>query len=178
MVAAFDQLMNTDIPSVAPMGTGSLADGEDVVLVLEARALRRRLRLLGRVLKALVVLGLFGSCAGIALCPGTVRFQCRSKQSEAKGNLKALYVALESYRAEHDVYSDDFAALEFTPKGAKTRYRYVVTDVVDPAPGREAGFVAWAIADDSDPLHAGDAWCIDNTNTITNLHNICEADRW
>ena len=69
MVAAFDQGMNTDIPSGAPMGTGSLADGEDVVLVLEARALRRRLRLLGRVLKALVVLGLFGSCASIALLP-------------------------------------------------------------------------------------------------------------
>jgi type II secretory pathway pseudopilin PulG len=170
--------MNTDIPSGAPMGTGSLADADDTVLVLEARALRRRLRLLARVLKGLVLLALFGTCAGIALLPGQVRFQCRSKQSEAKGNLKALYVALESYRAEYDVYSDDFAALEFTPKGAKTRYRYVVTDVVAPAPGREPSFVAWAIADDTDPAHAGDAWCIDDTNTITNLHNICEADQW
>jgi type II secretory pathway pseudopilin PulG len=170
--------MNTDIPSGAPMGTGSLADAEDIVLVLEARAVRRRLRLLARVLKGLVVLGLFGACAGIALLPGQVRFQCRSKQSEAKGNLKALYVALESYRAEHDVYSDDFTALGFTPRGSKTRYRYVVTDVVTPAAGREPGFVAWAIADDADPAHAGDAWCIDNTNTITNLHNICEADQW
>jgi len=170
--------MNTALPNGAPVGSVSVTDGEDIVLVLEARAFRRRLRLLARVLKGLVVLGLFGACAGIALLPGQVRFQCRSKQSEAKGNLKALYVALESYRAEYDIYSDDFAALGFAPKGAKTRYRYVVTDVVADAPGREAGFVAWAIADDTDPDLAGDAWCIDHTNTMTNLHNSCEAGQW
>jgi len=106
-----------------------------------------------------------------------VKFHCRSRQSEAKGNLKALYVALEGHLAEHDVYSDDFAALGFAPKGTKTRYRYVVTDVA-PAPGRAAAFVAWAIADDSDPAHAGDAWRIDHTNTMTNVHNICEVDQW
>ena len=169
--------MNTDIPSGAPMGTGSLADAEGMVLVLQARALRRRLRLLARVLKGLLLVGLFAACASLAVLPGQVKFHCRSKQSETKGNLKALYVALESHLAEHDVYSDDFAALDFAPKGHKIRYRYVVTDV-DPAPGGAAGFVAWAIADDSDPAHAGDAWCIDDTYTITNVHNICEVDQW
>ena len=170
--------MNTDIPSGAPMGTGSLADAEGMVLVLQARAMRRRLRLLARVLKGLLLVGLFGACAGLAVLPGQVKFHCRSKQSEAKGNLKALYVALESHLAEHDVYSDDFVALDFAPKGAKTRYRYVVTDVAAPAPGRAAAFVAWAIADDSDPAHAGDAWRIDDTRTLTNVHNICEVDQW
>ena len=169
--------MNTDIPSGAPMGTGSLADAEGVVLVLQARALRRRLRLLARVLKGLLLVGLCAACASVALLPRAGRFGCRSKQSEAKGNLKALYIAMQAYRADHDVSSDDFAALDFAPKGHKIRDRYVVTDV-DPAPGGAAGFVAWAIADDSDPAHAGDAWCIDDTYTITNVHNICEVDQW
>lgn len=57
--------MNTDIPSGAPMGTGSLADAEGMVLVLQARALRRRLRLLARVLKGLLLVGLCAPCASL-----------------------------------------------------------------------------------------------------------------
>ena len=165
MVAAFDQGMNTDIPSGAPMGTGSLADGEDVVLVLEARALRRRLRLLGRVLKALVVLGLFGSCASIALLPGQGRFQCRSKQSEAKGNLKALYVAEESSRADVDTYSTDPRVIEFTPRGQKLRYTYTILSATKDAFSAEARGTG-----DMD----GDLWTIDEKNALTNVSNSCE----
>ena len=32
--------------------------------------------------------------------------------------------------------------------------------------------------DGFDDAHAGDAWCIDDTYTITNVHNICEVDQW
>ena len=43
--------------------------------------------------------------AAIAI-PNFVKFQCRSKQSEAKTNLKALYVAYQGYHSEYDLYPE------------------------------------------------------------------------
>lgn len=42
--------------------------------------------------------------------PRVVKLPCRSKQSEARGNLKALYVASESYRAENERFTSDVDA--------------------------------------------------------------------
>ena len=54
-------------------------------------------------IELMIVVAIIGILAAIAI-PNFVKFQCRSKQSEAKGNLKAIYVAEESYRAERDHY--------------------------------------------------------------------------
>jgi type IV pilus assembly protein PilA len=54
-------------------------------------------------IELMIVVAIIGILAAIAI-PNFVKFQCRSKQSEAKGNMKALYVAQESYRAEFDTY--------------------------------------------------------------------------
>jgi type IV pilus assembly protein PilA len=55
-----------------------------------------------------------------------IKFQARSKQSEAKANLKALYIALKAYFQEKDTYSSFVGEIGFAPE-RNNRYRYVLT---------------------------------------------------
>jgi len=140
--------------------------------VLRAEEARRRGWLVVRVLVAVVVVLLCAIFLAI-LFPPYNRYPCRSQQSEAKGNLKALYVAEESYRVEFDVYNADTHVIGFTPfspKGAKIRYRYVVTDVDDGA-APEQSFRAWAFRIDGE---RDDLWTIDAHNDLENVVNGCE----
>lgn len=71
---------------------------------------------------------LFGCCilgtlAAIAV-PNFMKFQARSKQSECKTALKAAYTAQKMYSSEHDGYSEDPAAIGFSPDGK--RYVYLL----------------------------------------------------
>jgi hypothetical protein len=93
------------------------------------------------------------------------RFQCRSKQSEAKVNLKSLYVAQESYRAEFDKYGT-LEEIRFVPQGEKIRYEYVLVSY------DETHFVAEARGKDE---QAGDLWRIDETNKLDNVESICPS---
>jgi hypothetical protein len=51
--------------------------------------------------------------------PSFVGYGCKSKQSEAKANLKALWVAEESWKGEHGSYSRDTNAMGFAPGGGR-----------------------------------------------------------
>ncbi len=155
--------------SEASVAAVNVSDAEDVAAVLRARALRRRLRLLARVLKLLFVLAFVGMC-GLTLCPPPMSFKCRSTQSEAKGNLKALYVAEESYRAEFDHYEGDLKTIVFEPKGARIRYSYVVTDV-DNTDVSRTSFRAWAFRTAGD---FDDVWSITSNNELVNEVNGCQ----
>ena len=94
-------------------------------------------------IELMIVVAIIGILAAIAI-PNFVKFQCRSKQSEAKGNLKSIYVSQESYRAENDTYigcgSSGIAgtcvasnSLGFSPKGTKVRYNYSSSQAAGPA---------------------------------------------
>ncbi|OGQ25382.1 MAG: hypothetical protein A2138_26625 [Deltaproteobacteria bacterium RBG_16_71_12] len=106
-----------------------------------------------------------GIYAAIAI-PNFIMFQCRSKQSEAKGNLKALHVAEELYRGDKDSYTQDLGALEFKPMGQTIRYDYVVVEA-----SRE-GFRAEARGKGD---MAGDVWAITNANDVQNVQNKCRS---
>jgi len=115
----------------------------------------------------IVFVPVIGIMAAIAI-PNFVKFQCRAKQSEAKGNLKALYVAEESNRAQFDTYSNDLAKIEFTPRGAKIRYDYVV-DSAD-----KQHFHATAHVRPEFKGEVGDdTWQITDANDVTNTLNGC-----
>jgi hypothetical protein len=158
-------------------GRAVVVDAADVALVIEARQLRRRWHLMRRVLRSLFILLFFGGCLAAIAIPSMSSFPpCRSRQSEAKGNLKAIYVAEESYRAEYDVYDVDFKRMGFLPRGNKLRYTYALTDVVNGAvvegrPTGEYGFVAWAFA--IDPDHDNDVWRINERNDLESVVNRC-----
>lgn len=123
----------------------------------------RTLSIVALVANVVLVVPAMGCAAAIAI-PNFVKFQCRSKQSEAKGNLKALYVAQESHRAEKDTYSTDPTALGFQPMGQKIRYQYVVLDASKEAFHAEARGIGEM---------EGDLWTIDNANTLKNVTSTC-----
>lgn len=104
-----------------------------------------------------------GVYAAIAI-PNFIKFQCRSKQSEAKANLKSLFVAQELYRAEKNAYANDLATIEFKPQGQSIRYDYVVVEATPEAFRAEARGTGDM---------AGDLWVITNANDLQNVQNKC-----
>lgn len=95
------------------------------------------------------------------------RFECRAKQSEAKSNLKSLYVAQASYFAEHGRYGASLEEVGFEPGGETIRYEYVLVS------NGESGFVAEARGLDE---MTGDLWQIDEGGEPRALRNVCA--RW
>ncbi len=127
-------------------------------------------------IELMIVVAIIGILAAIAI-PNFVKFQCRSKQSEAKGNMKALYVAEESYRSEFDTYlacsNTQCAAagsndIGFSPKGTKIRYLYAATN------GATTFSASATVKSQFTGELAGDQWTITEKNDVTNLLNGCD----
>lgn len=150
------------------------------------------------VLWAFAILGiLFLFFAAIAT-PKFISFSCRSKQSEAKGNLKALFVGERVFFDENNAYTADLARIEFAPRGANIRYIYgftptaggpvTLSDPNSPLAARlqspelkqllanaiatPTAFLAFAVGDiDNDETL--DVWTISQNNDLNNLTNDC-----
>ena len=73
-------------------------------------------------IELMIVVAIIGILAAIAI-PNFIRFQAKSKQSEAKTNLKSIYTAQKAYFGEKDKYVTDFKAVGFSPE-ANNRYAY------------------------------------------------------
>lgn len=70
----------------------------------------------------MIVVAIMGILAAIAI-PNFIKFQARSKQSEAKTNLKGVFTAEKSYFAEFDTFKADFGTIGFVPERGN-RYAY------------------------------------------------------
>ena len=127
-------------------------------------------------IELMIVVAIIGILAAIAI-PNFVKFQCRSKQSEAKGNMKAIYVGEESYRAENDTYITMAAvsaptttnAIGFQPKGNKIRYVY------EAATANTTAFTATAAVRTAFAGElSNDGWSVTQANNVTNTTNGCQ----
>lgn len=74
-------------------------------------------------IELMIVVAIIGILAAIAI-PNFMKFQARSKQSEAKSNLKALFTAERSFFQEKDRYTDFIDEVGFAPERGN-RYTYV-----------------------------------------------------
>jgi type IV pilus assembly protein PilA len=72
-------------------------------------------------IELMLVVAIIGVLAAVAV-PDFLRFQMRAKASECKTNLKAIVVAEEAFRAEHDTYVLAVAVPGAIPSGGKTRW--------------------------------------------------------
>lgn len=90
-------------------------------------------------------------------------FACRSKQSEARVNLKGLYVAQKSYFAERDTYEKDLHKVGFEPESKRYRIELLAAD--------QQNFSARAVGLDD---MAGDEWTISSADGMPqNTKNAC-----
>jgi type IV pilus assembly protein PilA len=73
-------------------------------------------------IELMIVVAIIGILAAIAI-PNFIRFQARSKQGEAKTNLKSMFTAERSFYQEKDRYSAQVDEIGFAPERAN-RYAY------------------------------------------------------
>ena len=76
-------------------------------------------------IELMIVVAIIGILAAIAI-PNFVKFQARSKQSEAKANLKAMFTAQKDFSAEKDRFSSLAGEIGFAPE-RNNRYAYFVS---------------------------------------------------
>lgn len=134
-------------------------------------------------IELMIVVAIIGILAAIAV-PNFVKFQCRSKQSEAKGNLKAMYVAEEAFRGEYDRYAAIGAIASaagartatnspgWQPKADKLRYTYSATF----ASGTPTQFEGFALGGSNDtPEMDNDDWSVTEQNDVCNTTAVDRA---
>jgi type IV pilus assembly protein PilA len=73
-------------------------------------------------IELMIVVAIIGILAAIAI-PNFIRFQARSKQGEAKSNLKSLFTAQKSFYQEHDGFRTNIKEIGFAPERGN-RYHY------------------------------------------------------
>jgi type IV pilus assembly protein PilA len=73
-------------------------------------------------IELMIVVAIIGILAAIAI-PNFIKFQAKSKQTEAKSNLKAVFTAQRSQFQEHDKYLTNVGELGFSPERGN-RYWY------------------------------------------------------
>jgi len=73
-------------------------------------------------IELMIVVAIIGILAAIAI-PNFLAYQARSRQSEARTNLGAVFVSEVAYFGENNYYSN-FATIGFTLAGTGNRYTY------------------------------------------------------
>ena len=73
-------------------------------------------------IELMIVVAIIGILAAIAI-PNFIKFQARSKQSEAKANLKAIFTAEKAFYQEKDKFSSYTGDIGFSPE-RNNRYAY------------------------------------------------------
>jgi len=139
-------------------------------------------------IELMIVVAIIGILAAIAI-PNFLKFQAKSKQSEAKTNLKGIYTAETGYFGENNSYGN-LQQVNWAPVG-NSRYRFsLVTAVAPLAIGNDEGdvtgvtFDAWVKVPqveanaftagaqgnvDNDPPM--DIWTITDGNVLSNDSN-------
>ena len=76
-------------------------------------------------IELMIVVAIIGILAAIAI-PNFLKFQCKSKTSEAKNMLKGIYTANVAYFAENENYTDDFTNLSVDTDGTGKYYDFTI----------------------------------------------------
>jgi type IV pilus assembly protein PilA len=80
-------------------------------------------------IELMIVVAIIGILAAIAI-PNFLKFQCKSKQSEAKTNLSGIFTAEKAFFGEYTTYSTDLMSINWKPDGSPA-YVYGFIAAVD-----------------------------------------------
>ena len=94
-------------------------------------------------IELMIVVAIIGILAAIAI-PNFLRFQAKSKQSEAKTNLGGIFTAETAYNAEHDGFAD-LNSISWAPTGTP-RYRYTLGTPANDLGNLAVTFAGWGTA--------------------------------
>lgn len=137
-------------------------------------------------IELMIVVAIIGILAAIAI-PNFLRFQAKSKQTEAKTNLGAIGTTAEAFRAEFDTYVATWTQLGWTPQGT-SRYDYGYNlllnnssaDVHDPEVQAVAAtattFLAAAEGNVDAEATGEDCWTYNQLRVLTNTNNDVSVD--
>lgn len=126
---------------------------------MNARIYRRGLSLM----EALVTLVIIAVISGMVY-PRFQKMIARSKQTEAKTILQAVYMGQNAYKTANQVYANDLSLLDISiPEDAK--YVYTLEPSKNP---NQFSVKAVSNLDDDSVL---DEWAIDQTNNLVNRVN-------
>jgi type IV pilus assembly protein PilA len=90
-------------------------------------------------IELMIVVAIIGILAAIAI-PNFIKFQAKSKQSEAKSNLKALFTAEKAFFQEKDRYDTGVSFVGFSPE-RNNRFLYATTPAAPTNPELRTGAV-------------------------------------
>ncbi|RMG59823.1 MAG: prepilin-type N-terminal cleavage/methylation domain-containing protein [Deltaproteobacteria bacterium] len=114
-------------------------------------------------IELMIVVAIIGILAAIAV-PSYMNFVAKTKRSEVKANLGAIYNAEVSYFSEYDTYSTSFAKIRWIPVGTNHYYSYSVgTEIYGKGDPLPSGITPGA---DSESFTAYGWGNIDNDTTI------------
>jgi prepilin-type N-terminal cleavage/methylation domain-containing protein len=97
-------------------------------------------------IELMIVVAIIGILAAIAI-PNFIRFQARSKQSEAKSNMKSVFTGEKSYYGEHDAFTGAIGSIGFAPERGN-RYAYYVGGVANCQVRTAAALAAPTVTED------------------------------
>ncbi|NOK02008.1 MULTISPECIES: prepilin-type N-terminal cleavage/methylation domain-containing protein [Myxococcus] len=119
-------------------------------------------------IELMIVVAIIGILAAIAI-PNFIKFQARSKQSEAKTNLKALYTAQKSFFSEKDRYSEFANEIGFAPeRGNRYGYRVSVGGACETRANSTLGAAGGAISCiENDSFRFGTGSVINDPTPVT-----------
>ncbi len=130
-------------------------------------------------IELMIVVAIIGILAAIAI-PNFLRYQAKSRQSEAKTNLAGIFVAETSFFGEQGRYSD-MNQIGFGLAGSSNRYWYrgATTDATGAQTGIQVINGLAPAADPGDnPVPAASSVAGFTATAASNLDNDATIDRW